>query len=64
MSARNLHKGNIREDNDNEAKILHWKLCKSLTWKRKKERWYEHSPEGVVENEDAKILWDCNLQLV
>ena len=24
--------------------------------------WYEHTPEGVVENEEVKILWDVMIQ--
>ena len=27
-----------------------------------KERWYEHEPEGVVENENVKLLWDMTVQ--
>ena len=27
-----------------------------------KEKWYEHQPESVVENENCKILWDFNIQ--
>ena len=26
------------------------------------EKWYEHQPEGVVENEKCKILWDMTIQ--
>ena len=26
------------------------------------EKWYEHVPEGVVENEELKVLWDINFQ--
>ena len=26
------------------------------------ETWYEHVPEGVVENEEVKVLWDINVQ--
>ena len=26
------------------------------------EEWYEHVPEGVVENEEIKVLWDINVQ--
>ena len=26
------------------------------------EKWYEHQPEGVVENEKCKILWDMTMQ--
>ena len=26
------------------------------------EKWYEHAPEGVVENKEVKILWDVKIQ--
>ena len=26
------------------------------------EEWYEHCPEGVVENGDVKLIWDINIQ--
>ena len=26
------------------------------------EKWYEHIPEGAVENEEVKVLWDTNVQ--
>ena len=29
---------------------------------KKSEKWYEHAPEGVVENEEVKILWDVMIQ--
>ena len=25
-------------------------------------KWYEHKPEGVIENDHVKLLWDCNIQ--
>ena len=40
---------------DNVARIIHWKLCEIYNLKRS-EKWYEHAPEGVVENEEVKIL--------
>ena len=46
---------------DNVAKKVHWDLCK----KNKldcEEKWYAHMPEGVVENEEVKLLWDVNIQ--
>ena len=42
---------------DNVARIVRWKLCGKYNLKRS-EKWYEHAPEGVVENEEVKILWD------
>ena len=26
------------------------------------EKWCEHVPEGAVENEEVKMLWDINIQ--
>ena len=43
------------------AKALHWSLCKKhqLSCSNK---WYEHQPEGVIENDQAKILWDYGIR--
>ena len=46
---------------DNVARIVHWKLCGKYNLKRS-EKWYEHAPEDVVENEEVKILWDVMIQ--
>ena len=46
---------------DNVAKKVHWDLCKSNGLDHT-EKWYEHSPEGVVESEKTKILWNINVQ--
>ena len=43
------------------SRIVHWKLCGKYNLKRSK-KWYEHAPEGVVENEEAKILSDVMIQ--
>ena len=29
---------------------------------RHSEKWYEHTPEGAVEYEEIKVLWDINIQ--
>ena len=26
------------------------------------EKWYEHEPEGVIESEEVKLLWDFTMQ--
>ena len=46
---------------DNVAKTIHWELCKKNALEHK-EKWYEHNPEGVAENEGVKLLWDMNIQ--
>ena len=45
---------------NNVSRIVHWKLCRKYYLKRN-EKWYEHAPEGIVENEDVKILWDHSI---
>ena len=46
---------------DNVARIIHWKLYGKCNLKRS-EKWYEHAPEGVAENEEVKVLWDDMIQ--
>ena len=46
---------------DNVVKKVHWDLCKKNGLKHT-EKWYEHVPEGAVENEEVKVLWDINIQ--
>ena len=46
---------------DNVARIVLCKLCGKYNLKRS-EKWYEHAPEGVVENEEVKILWGGMIQ--
>ena len=43
------------------AKLVHWKLCEKHNLKRK-EKWYEHCPEGTVEEDGVKLIWDINIQ--
>ena len=43
------------------TKLVHWKLCEKDNLERK-EKWYEQCPEGVVEDNDVKLIWDINIQ--
>ena len=58
---RKLAQKEYRRRHDNVARIVHWKLCGKYNLKRR-EKWYEHAPEGVVENEEVEILWDVMIQ--
>ena len=42
---------------DNVAKKVHWDICKKNKLEHI-EKQYEHAPEGAVENEEIKVLWD------
>ena len=39
------------------AAHMHWKICKEFVIEVK-ERWYEHEPKTVTENDSVTILWD------
>ena len=45
----------------NLGKLVHWKLAKKCNFEAG-DKWYEHEPESVLENEDYKILQDLSLQ--
>ena len=45
----------------NVAKKVHSDFCKKNGLEHM-QKWYEHVPEGVVENEEVKVLWDINVQ--
>ena len=46
---------------DNLGKIVHWKLARKCYFEAG-DKWHEHEPESVFENEDYKILWDFSIQ--
>ena len=46
---------------DNVAKKVHWDICKKNELEHS-EKWYEHAPEGAVENEEIKVPRDINIQ--
>ena len=46
---------------DNVAKKVHWVICKKNRLEHS-EKCYEHIPEGAVENEEIKVLWDIDIQ--
>ena len=46
---------------DGVAKALHWDLCGQYEFERN-DKWYEHSPENVEDNEKCKLLWDFSIQ--
>ena len=46
---------------DNLGKIVHWKFARKCNFEGA-DKWYEHEPESVLENEDYKILQDFSIQ--
>ena len=45
----------------NLGKIVHWKLARKGNFEVG-DKWYEHEPESVLQNEDYKTLWDVSSQ--
>ena len=39
----------------------YWKLARKCNFEAG-DKWYEHEPEIVLENEDYKILWDFSIK--
>ena len=42
---------------DNVPKKVHWNLCKKNRLEHM-EKWHEDAPEGAVEYEEVKLMWD------
>ena len=57
----NLAQKEYKRRHDNVAKKVHWDICKKNGLEHS-EKWYEHAPEGAVENKEIKVLWDINIQ--
>ena len=54
-------KKNTKDGTTMFAKKVHWDICKK-NGQEHSEKWFEHAPEGAVENEEIKVLWDINIQ--
>ena len=50
-----------KRGHDNLGKIVRWKLARECNFEAG-DKWHEHAPESVLENEDYKILWDFSIQ--
>ena len=46
---------------DNLARAVHWNPSEKYGFERS-ERWYDHAPDSVLENEDYKMLGDLSVQ--
>lgn len=44
-----------KQRRDKVAKIIQWKVCATCNLGRK-DRWYDHEPKRVLENDEPKIL--------
>ena len=61
VHAKSLPKRNTNIDTIRWEKKIHWLLSKKYNLECT-DKWYQHSPEPVAENEEVKILWDFMIQ--
>ena len=59
MTGLLLAQKEYKRRHDNVVKKVRWDLCKKSGLEHT-EKWYEHVPEGEIENEEVKVLWDIN----
>ena len=50
-----------KERHNKVASMLHWNLCKKYNLPAA-DKWWEHKIEKVLQNNEAKILWDFKIQ--
>ena len=60
-SCSKLAQKEYKRRHDNLGKIVNWKLARKCNFETG-DKWYEHEPESVLENEDYKILLDISIQ--
>jgi len=52
---KKLAQREYKERHDNVAKVVHSKLCEKYRLE-KKDKWNEHTPDSVSENDEVKLL--------
>ena len=50
-----------KERHNKVATMLHWNICKKYGFAASN-NWWEHQVEKVLENDNAKVLWDFKIQ--
>ena len=50
-----------KKRHDVVGRVIHWELCKEYEVECS-DKWYEHSPKSIKENEEVKLLWDFTIQ--
>ena len=60
-SCLKLAQKEYKKRHDNVARAIHWNLSGKYGFERN-ERWYDHIPDSVLQNEDYKMLWDFSVR--
>ena len=56
-----LAQNQYKKRHDTVARAVHWSLYKKYQMPCSS-KWYEHQPQPVTENENAKLLWDYSIR--
>ena len=56
-----LAQNQYKKKHDTVAIAVHWNLYKKYLMPCSN-KWYEHQPQPVTENENAKLLWDYSIR--
>ena len=52
-----------KKRHDNVTKKVHWDICKKDELEHSEKR-HEHDLKGAIENQEIKVLWDINIQVI
>ena len=58
---KNIAQREYKRRHDTVGKLVHWKFCEKHNLEKNEKR-YEHCPEGVVKDDDVRLIWDINIQ--
>ena len=56
-----LAQNQYKRRHDTVARAVHWNLCQKYQMPCSN-KWNEHQPQPVTENENAKLLWDYSIR--
>ena len=60
-SCPKLAQTEYKKKHDVVGRVIHWELCKEYGVECS-DKWHEHSPKSIEENEEVKLLWDFTIQ--
>ena len=60
-SCHKLAQTECKKRHDVVGRVIHLELCKEYGVECS-DKWYEHSPKSIEENEEVKLLWDLTIQ--
>ena len=60
-SCSKIAQTDYKERHDKVARMLYWNLCKNYNLPAE-DQWWQHYPDKIIENEQAKILWGFKIQ--